>query len=116
MSSNFPTDLRVFQTHLLKNKYNAKASAPSRRAESRARFDRDMWRGRTRQPQAKSEVVQKLSDHDGQLYEKLTSGQIRLARVDSPKIRRRAVAELRRAGLTKKIARFFLENQTYLKK
>ena len=98
-------DLRAFQSHLLKNGYKSKTEAPTRRELSRARFDRDMWRGRARKKPTTSPVAQNLSDHDGQLYEKLESGVICLARVDSPKTRRRAVSELRCAGVPKKTAK-----------
>lgn len=61
-------------------------------------------------PYAKAEVSQIATDRTGQGYEKLSNGMIRLARVDSPKVRRRAISELRKAGVPKKIA-FQVANQ-----
>lgn len=97
-------DLQEFQTHLLKKGFNAKAAKPTRRQESRARLQRDLYRGRPRNTLAAVSVANAFKDENDQLYERLTNGSIRLARVDTPKTRRRAASELRRAGIPKKLA------------
>jgi hypothetical protein len=88
-------DLQSYQRFLLVKGYGARATKPTRREMSRARLQRDLYRGRPRKPNATATEVNRFSSYDGEDYVAFSNGRIEKLNTKSNRIATRLATDIK---------------------